>query len=170
MDRKAGEIPTRKVVNHTDGGPPTVVLVCSSGGHLAQLYNLQPWWERFRRVWVTFDTDDARSLLEREAVVPAHHPTTRNVRNLVRNGVLAWRVFRRYRPRAIVSTGAGVAVPFFVLARLFGARTIYIEVFDRIDAPSLTARLCYPLSDLFALQSEEQARFFPRGQVVGALV
>jgi beta-1,4-N-acetylglucosaminyltransferase len=61
-------------------------------------------------------------------------------------------------------------VPFFVLSRLFGARTIYIEVFDRIDAPSLTARLCYPLSDLFALQSEEQARFFPRGQVVGALV
>ena len=153
-----------------DAKRPTVVLACSSGGHLAQLYNLRPWWERFDRVWVTFETEHARSLLAGEAVVPAHHPTTRNIGNLARNGVLAWRVFRRYRPRAVVSTGAGVAVPFFVLARLFRVRTIYIEVFDRIDAPSLTARLCYPLSDLFALQSEEQARFFPRGQVVGALV
>jgi hypothetical protein len=30
--------------------------------------------------------------------------------------------------------------------------------------------LCYPLSSLFALQWEEQARFFPRGKVVGALL
>jgi Oligosaccharide biosynthesis protein Alg14 like len=158
------------VVTRTGGATPTVLLVCSSGGHLAQLYNLRPWWERFRRVWVTFDTEDARSLLAGEAVVRAHHPTTRSIRNLIRNALLALRVFRQYRPRAIVSTGAGVAVPFFLLARLFDVRTIYIEVFDRIDAPSLTARLCYPLSDLFALQSDEQARFFPRGKVVGALV
>jgi hypothetical protein len=150
--------------------PPTVALVCSAGGHLAQLHNLRPWWKTLQRVWVTFDTEDARSLLAGEIVIPAFHPTTRNVRNLLRNGVLAWRVLRRYRPTAVVSTGAGVAVPFFVLARLLGVKTIYIEVFDRIDGPSLTARLCYPISDLFALQSEEQTRFFPRGRVIGALV
>jgi UDP-N-acetylglucosamine:LPS N-acetylglucosamine transferase len=146
-----------------------VLLVCSSGGHLTQLYNLRPWWERFPRVWVTFDTEDARSLLSDETSIPAHHPTTRNIPNLLRNGLLAWRVLRRYRPRAMISTGAGVALPFFVLGRLLGIRTIYIEVFDRIDAPSLTARLCYPLSDLFALQWQEQARFFPRGKLIGPL-
>jgi beta-1,4-N-acetylglucosaminyltransferase len=149
---------------------PTVLLVCSSGGHLTQLYNLRPWWERFRRVWVTFDKEDARSILRDETIVAAHHPTTRNIPNLLRNSVLAWRVLRRHRPDVIVSTGAGVALPFFVLGRILGAKTIYIEVFDRIDAPSLTARLCYPLSSLFALQWEEQARFFPRGIVVGALL
>lgn len=148
---------------------PTVLLVCSSGGHLAQLYNLRPWWERFRRVWVTFDKEDARSVLRGETIVAAHHPTTRNIPNLLRNSVLAWRVLRRHRPDVIVSTGAGVALPFFLLGRLLGARTIYIEVFDRIDAPSLTARLCYPLSHLFALQWEEQARFFPRGRLIGPL-
>lgn len=148
---------------------PTVLLVCSSGGHLMQLYNLKPWWERLFRVWVTFDKEDARSLLSDEVTISAHHPTTRNISNLLRNSLLAWRVLRRYRPAVVISTGAGVALPFFVLARLFGIRTIYIEVFDRIDAPSLTARLCYPLSNLFALQWEEQARFFPRGKVIGPL-
>lgn len=154
---------------HARTEDPTVLLVCSSGGHLTQLYNLRPWWERFRRLWVTFDKEDARSILVDETIVAAHHPTTRNIANLLRNTVLAWRVLRKYRPHLIVSTGAGVALPFFVLGRALGVRTIYIEVFDRIDAPSLTARLCYPLSDLFALQWEEQARFFPRGKVVGAL-
>ncbi|SIN43504.1 hypothetical protein SAMN04489832_7069 [Micromonospora cremea] len=35
---------------------------------------------------------------------------------------------------AVVTTGAGVAVPFVVLARLRRIPTVYIEVYDRIDA------------------------------------
>ena len=31
-----------------------VMLVCSSGGHLAQLHRLRPWWEQHDRMWVTF--------------------------------------------------------------------------------------------------------------------
>ena len=40
----------------------------------------------------------------------------------------------RLRPAIVVSTGAGVAVPFFLVAKLRGAKTAYIEVFDRIDS------------------------------------
>ena len=145
-------------------------MVCSSGGHLSQLHRLRPWWETRQRAWVTFDKDDARSLLAGERVVWAHHPTTRNVVNLLRNLVLAFRVLRRFRPDAVISNGAGVAFPFFLAARLLGVRTVYVEVYDRIDSASLTGRLCYPLSDLFLLQWQEQKRLYPRGQVVGALL
>ena len=37
-----------------------VVLVCSSGGHLIQLHQLKPWWEKHERTWVTFDLPDWR--------------------------------------------------------------------------------------------------------------
>lgn len=148
----------------------SVLLVCSSGGHLAQLYNLRSWWERFDRVWVTFDTPDATSLLSDERVIPAFHPTTRNVANLLRNLKLAWRTIGRERPALVVSTGAGVAVPFFLVARLRGARTAYIEVFDRIDSATLTGRLCYPLSDVFALQWPEQREVYRKGAVIGPLL
>jgi UDP-N-acetylglucosamine:LPS N-acetylglucosamine transferase len=87
---------------------------------------------------------------------------------MLRNLGLGWRVLRRYRPNLVVSTGAGVAFPFFIAARLLGIRTVYVEVFDRID--SLTGRLCYPLSDLFLLQWEEQKRAYPRGIVIGTLL
>jgi UDP-N-acetylglucosamine:LPS N-acetylglucosamine transferase len=147
-----------------------VVLVGSSGGHLVQLYQLQPWWKEHERVWVTFQKVDSVSLLADEHVVWAYHPTTRNLHNLVRNLVLAWRLLRSYRPRVVVSTGAGVAFPFFVIARLLGIRTVYIEVYDRIDVPTLTGRLCYPLSDLFLLQWEEQKRLYRRGRVIGRLL
>jgi UDP-N-acetylglucosamine:LPS N-acetylglucosamine transferase len=148
-----------------------VALVCSSGGHLAQLHRLEPWWRRHDRTWVTFRTPDAESLLAgQEIVVWAHHPTTRSIPNLLRNLRLAWRVLRSDRPDLVVSDGAGVALPFFLVARILRIKTVYVEVYDRIDEPSLTGRLCYPLSDLFVLQWEDQRRAYPRGVVIGALL
>jgi UDP-N-acetylglucosamine:LPS N-acetylglucosamine transferase len=147
-----------------------LLLVCSSGGHLSQLAALRPWWERHDRLWVTFDKPDARSILAGERVAWAHHPTTRNIPNAVRNLGLAHRVIEGYRPTIVVSTGAGVAVPFFLSARRARVSTIYIEVYDRLDSATLTGRLCYPLSDLFLLQWPEQRRFYPNGIVIGRLL
>jgi UDP-N-acetylglucosamine:LPS N-acetylglucosamine transferase len=153
-----------------DGRAPKAMLVCSSGGHLLQLHRLKPWWEKRERVWVTFDMPDSRSLLAGEDVRWAYHPTTRSVVNLVRNLGLAWRLLRRNRPDVVVSTGAGVAFPFFLLARVFGIKTVYVEVYDRIDVPTLTGRLCYPLASRFLLQWEAQKRFYPGGEVIGRLL
>ena len=152
----------------TAGG--TVLLVCSSGGHLAQLLALEPWWSRHSRLWVTFRTPDAESLLAAERTTWAHHPTTRNVPNLLRNTLLALRTMRRERPGLVVTTGAGVALPFFIVARLTKVPTAYIEVYDRIDLPTLTARLCRPFTTLFLAQWEEQRRFYPEAVVVGNLL
>jgi UDP-N-acetylglucosamine:LPS N-acetylglucosamine transferase len=157
--------------SHSDGANRAkVMLVCSSGGHLIQLYRLKPWWEKHERVWVTFRKSDSLSMLAGEEIGWAYHPTTRNLPNAVRNLFLAWRLLRRHRPDLIVSCGAGVAVPFFVLARLFRIKTVYVEVYDRIDSSTLTGKLCYPLSDLFLLQWEQQRRYYPKGQVIGRLL
>lgn len=147
-----------------------VLLVGSSGGHLAQLLAVAPLWPREHRHWVTFDTADAVSQLVAEDVTWAHHPTTRNVRNLARNTVLARRVLAEQRPDVIVSTGAAVAYPFFLLGRAQGIATVYIEVYDRIDTPTLTGRLCRPLSTLFCVQWQEQQQLYPGSVVVGPLL
>ncbi len=147
-----------------------IMLVGSSGGHLAQLVALKPWWALRARHWVTFRTPDAESLLNEERVTWAHYPTTRNVPNLLRNAVLAVHTLLRQRPDAIVSTGAGVALPFFILGRLFGIPTVYIEVFDRIDSRTLTARLCRPFTTTLLVQWEEQQGLYPHATVVGTLL
>jgi len=147
-----------------------VLLVCSSGGHLAQLHRLDGWWRDQDRAWVTFPGADAERLLADEAVYWAYHPTTRSVVNLVRNTWLAWRLLRRLRPEVVVSNGAGVAVAFFVIARMLGIRTVFVEVYDRIDSTTLTGRLCAPLSDLFLVQWPEQQLLYPRSTVLGRLL
>ena len=93
---------------------------------------------RSRARWVTFDKSDARSLLRDERVIHAFGPTNRNVPNLLRNLRLAWSVIRRERPAAILTTGAGVAVPFAWVAKLHRIPVVYVESFTRIEALSLS--------------------------------
>jgi beta-1,4-N-acetylglucosaminyltransferase len=146
-----------------------VLLVASSGGHLLQLVQLKDELPSEERIWVTFPTTDAKSLLQGEHVWFAHHPTNRNVPNLLRNFVLAVRLLVRLRPRAIVTTGAGVAVPFCYIGRLFGARVVFIESFSRITRPSLTARLIYPIANDFFVQWPELQPRFRRARYEGQL-
>jgi hypothetical protein len=146
-----------------------ILLVTSNGGHLDQLLRLRPWWEQHDRAWVSFDTPDVLARLDGETTSSAHHPTTRNIPNLVRNTFLAWRLLTTARPDVVVSAGAGLAVPFFLLSRLLGIRTVYVEVYDRISMPTLTGRLCAPFTDAFLLQWPEQKAMYPYGAVVGPL-
>ena len=144
-------------------------LVGSSGGHLTHLYMLKPFWQNQERFWVTFDKEDARSLLEKEKMYSCYFPTNRNLKNLIRNTIVAFRVLRKEKPDLIVSSGAAVAVPFFYLGKLFGAKLVYIEIFDRIDSPTLTGKLVYPITDKFIVQWEEMKKVYPKAINLGSI-
>ncbi|MCU0289755.1 MAG: UDP-N-acetylglucosamine transferase subunit ALG14 [Acidobacteria bacterium] len=145
-------------------------IVCSSGGHLLLLHLLQDSWVSYDRFWVTFKKEDALSLLAKERVYWAYFPTNRNIFNLVRNFFVALKVLMKEKPDAIISTGAGVAIPFFFLGKLLGKKLIFIEAYERIDTPSLTGKIVYPLTDAFILQWEEQKKFYPKGLVLGQIL
>jgi len=127
-------------------------------------------WSEYDRVWVTFDKEDARSLLERERKYWCFHPTNRNLINLARNFCLAWRVLCDERPSLVLSTGAAVAIPFFVLGRLFGVKLVYLEVYDRIDDGTVTGRLCQYFAHVFAVQWTEQLYFYKNAVLVGPVL
>ena len=146
-----------------------VGLVGSSGGHLTHLYMLKSFWKDKERFWVTFDKEDARSILEGERIYFCYYPTNRNIKNLLRNTILAINVLRKEKPDLLISSGAAVAVPFFYLAKLMGKKVIYIEVYDRIDKPTLTGKLVYPIVDCFVVQWEEQKKVYKRAINLGSI-
>lgn len=145
------------------------VLVASSGGHLQQLFELRDGWPRESRLWVTFDTPDAVQLLAGERVIAAFHPTNRNVANLVRNAWLAWRTLRASRASAVVTTGAGVAVPFAYVAWVLGVPIIYVEGLGRVRNLSLSARIVSPVATRLFVQWPELAAGHRKAEYRGAL-
>jgi beta-1,4-N-acetylglucosaminyltransferase len=152
-----------------DNPPIDVLLVCSTGGHLLQLHALRGAWEEASRAWITFDKSDARSLLAGERVFFAFGPTNRNVGNLLRNLKLSFRLLGQLRPRLIVTTGAGVAVPFCWIGRLRGAKVVYVESLSRIEGPSLSCRLIAPVAARVYAQWPELAEAYGRARYVGSV-
>jgi UDP-N-acetylglucosamine transferase subunit ALG13 len=121
----------------------TALLVASTGGHLDELVRLRP-----RLLgpdadveWVTFPTEQARTLLagERAHFVPYLGP--RDYRSAVVNLAPALRLLRSRRYDRIVTTGAGIAIPFGMVGAAFGARCHYIESAARCAGPSMTGKV-----------------------------
>ena len=146
-----------------------VCLVGSSGGHLAQLHLLKPFWEKKSRFWVTFNKADANSMLKGEKIYYCYYPTNRNIFNLIRNTFVALKVLLKERPNLIMSSGAAPAIPFFYLGKLLGAKLVYIEVFDRYDKATVTGKIVYPIADKFIVQWEEQKKIYPKAICLGGI-
>lgn len=129
---------------------------------------LEPAWREATRTWVTLPSADVDYLLADETVFFGTGPTNRSLINLARNLALAWRLVHERRPDAILSTGAGLAVPFFLVGKLRRRRLVYVESVTRIETISLSGRLVYPLADRFFVQWPEGAEGRERRKAVYA--
>lgn len=120
-----------------------VLLVASGGGHFTQLQELtrrlQP--QPLTIQWCTYDSPQAHSLLGDQDWIAGHGPSTRSLKNAARNLRLARRLLRSGEIDAVISTGAGIAVPFLGEAARRGIPAHYIESATRIHGPSMSGRM-----------------------------
>jgi anti-anti-sigma factor len=143
-----------------------LMLICSSGGHYKFMQELGAFWSSHpNTTWVTFRTPTTMSELQDSKVYWAYSPTNRNLPNLVRNFCLAFQVLLKEKPKVVVSTGAGVAVPFLIVAKyLCHSHTVFIEAKTRVKDLSLSARLLRLFGgvELLIVQSEQLALQYPK--------
>jgi UDP-N-acetylglucosamine:LPS N-acetylglucosamine transferase len=81
----------------------------------------------------------------------------------------AWRIMKREKPDYLITTGALITYPFCLVAKWKKVKVIYIESFARMDEPSLTGRLVYPIADLFLVQWEEMIKYYPKAIFAGGV-
>jgi UDP-N-acetylglucosamine--N-acetylmuramyl-(pentapeptide) pyrophosphoryl-undecaprenol N-acetylglucosamine transferase len=142
----------------------STLLVCSVGGHLAELHGLLARIPQFdgERLWVTFDTPQSRSLLADESTLFVDRSGPRDLRTILTNTRTARRLLRPGHPfTAALSTGSGIALSFLPLAASRGVRCHYVESFTRSNGPSMTGRL---LSGLPGVRLYSQHRSWTRGR------
>lgn len=147
---------------------PKIALITSAGGHIYQLLQLKSSWEDTPHFWVSFNKSDVTSLLKGKKIYMAHYPESRNLINFFRNLWLAIKILYKEKPQVLISPGAGIAPPFFIIGKLMGMTLVYIEPLDFIKKPTLTGRLVYPFVDLFLIQDIRQQQFFPKAKYWGS--
>lgn len=147
-------------------------LVSSKGGHLVELLQLKDWYKSYDHFWITFAGKDTEYYLKKEKkVVHAYFPESRNMINLLKNTFLAFKIFLKEKPTVLISCGAGIAIPFFIIGKIFfRIRLIYIESYDFISYPSMTGKILYRFSDLFLVQHKIQKKWYPNAKYTGSLL
>jgi UDP-N-acetylglucosamine--N-acetylmuramyl-(pentapeptide) pyrophosphoryl-undecaprenol N-acetylglucosamine transferase len=145
-------------------------LAASAGGHLDLLRRLTPAFADRERVWVTSEgprADDLRDSGERVLTVPEYG---RDAAALAANARAALRIVLRHRPRAILSAGAGVVLPFAVLGRLAGARLVFVETMARVRSATANGRVLSRLAARTIVQWPELLGVYPRARLARPLL
>jgi UDP-N-acetylglucosamine:LPS N-acetylglucosamine transferase len=87
------------------------------------------------------------------------------VRLTLQSARALWRV----RPRAILHSGPGIAIPAALLGKMAGAKVIYVENGARVHTLSRSGRLMYRVADLFFVQWPELKARWPDSIYAGSL-
>jgi UDP-N-acetylglucosamine:LPS N-acetylglucosamine transferase len=146
---------------------PKIAIVSSCGGHLAEARRLGAAYGAYDHFFIVND---------RIALPPEMEGRTCFIRHSERDWLFlvnlweAWIILRREKPALLLSTGAGPAVPFSLVARLLGIPIIFVEISAQVTEPSLTGRLMYYLADRFFYQWKPLSRYFPEAVYGGLLL
>lgn len=145
-------------------------IITSKGGHLIAIKQLNHIFSKYNHFWVTFRGQDSEEYLMDERVYYAFFPESRNIVNAIKNVFLAMKILTQERPDILISSGAGLAVPFFIIGKLFKIKLVFIETYDYIKYPSLTGKILYNMVDLFLVQHTIQKKWYPKAQYWGSLL
>lgn len=88
----------------------------------------------------------------------------------VRSALEVWPLLRRVRPDVVLANGPSVAVPVALLGKLAGAQVIWLETASRVYSLSASARIVYPVADLFIVQWPQLRERYPKAVYAGRLL
>ena len=106
---------------------------------------------------------------------PTRQSAMRWLANPARFGMSVFEGFqlvRRLRPAAILSVGHPAAIPLFLAARVWRARTVFVESLTRVHDLSLTGRLIYRmrLADRMYVQWPRLCKRYGRCRYAGSVL
>jgi len=144
-----------------------ICLVCSHGGHLTEILRLGEAFEGHDTFFITYDSKRTQGL--------EHKYLLRNIGTnpliMAQAFISILRILLREKPQLIVSTGSEIAIPAFYLAKILRIKTIFIESWTRVNRPTGTGKIVYPLSDLFLVQWERLlSKYGKKARYEGAIL
>lgn len=155
-------------VEESQRNGPKVCFVSTTGGHLAQLEMLANSLRDYRSYVVTVRSSQTYGALGGLAHYEIRQ-VLRNPANFLVNVLQSLRVYLEERPDAVITTGAGDALPTVFLAAILGSQVVFVESLARVNRPSMFGRMVHRWCDLVLVQWPELLRAYPRGILVSPL-
>lgn len=152
-----------------------VLFISSTGGHLSELLELKPLFEKYDYHIITEKDKANESLKEiyQDKLSFLPYGTRAKLFSYVfKYFLLCCQTVYYYfkiRPKVIVTTGTHTAGPMCILGKILGSKIIYIETYANTNQKTATGRLLYPIADLFIVQWEEMLTIYPKAIYGGTI-
>lgn len=145
-----------------------ICLISSHGGHLHEIMQATN-GVCGNFYWVTYKTKHTEALLTDKKHYFVIDPYTYKYKFMI-NAIQSLCHLIKERPKVIISTGAGIAIPTMIIGKyIFGAKIIYIESAAAVVKPSRTGQFMYRYADLFLIQWKTLVKHYPNAIFVGIL-
>ena len=145
-----------------------VLFISSTGGHLKELLQLKPLFNKYDSYIVTEKTESTLNLKKEYGKKMGYlifgtkdHILTYPFKLFI-NCFISLYYFIKFRPKYIITTGAHTAGPICCIGKIFRCKIIYIETMVNINTKTITGRLLYPISDLFIVQWKSMLELYPK--------
>lgn len=144
-----------------------VLFISSTGGHLSELLQLEPLFNKYKSYLITERTKTNINLKNKYDNVSFLVYGTKDhlftyIFKFLYNVIKSLVLYIKIRPRVIVTTGTHTAVPICYIGKLFGSKIIFIETFANSFTKTLSGKLVYPIADTFIVQWEEMLKLYPK--------
>lgn len=148
-----------------------VVLISSTGGHRSQIIELKKELSNINQIELTEITEKNNSSEEKGI----HYLKQQDRKNIyivpimVFNTLKSLYLFLKIKPDIVISTGAGVVIPFLIWSKLFKRNIWFIESFSKVKTPTMTGKIVYKFADRFFVQWETLLSFYPKAEYKGKI-
>jgi len=152
-----------------------VLFISSTGGHLNELLQLSPLFEKYNYHIITEKDKMTIGLKDKYGDKISYLPY--GTRKKLFRYIFVYMflciktiyLYFKIRPKYIITTGTHTAGPICYLGKLFGSKIIYIETFANRNRKTATGKLIYPIADLFIVQWKDMLKLYPKAKYGGAI-
>lgn len=164
----------------------TVMFACNQGGHFSQMMALKDLFGKYDTVLVTDNeraSKDMSALKEigrieymlvmaegRKRQKSGHASRINATFLYIKSYFECLKIWRKYRPKVIISTGSNIAVPLFWVGKMHGSKLIFVETRAKVYARSLSGILVRKIADHIFVQWPEMLELYPEAEYCGTLV
>jgi UDP-N-acetylglucosamine:LPS N-acetylglucosamine transferase len=147
-----------------------ICLAGSAGGHLSQLLKLADSWRRYDTFCVTTTDVVTKKLEEFGNVYIVGECNWQHPLRVIRVFWRCLQVVFKERPDVVISTGAAPGCITCFLAKVMGAKVLWIDSITNIERLSLSGRMIRYIADLFIVQWPEFARRYKNVEYYGPVI
>ena len=164
-----------------------VMFAASQGGHFTELLGLKSLFGKYKSILLTSNlnaTKNSRDLKdfniieyskamsynrEHHSICKRANSRWRSIISYIKMFLECIKIYNKYKPTVIISTGSYIAVPLFLCAKLYGAKTIFIESNAKVYSKTTTGIIVEKLSDKIFVQWPEMLSVYPKAEYCGVL-